>query len=226
MIIHCIRLVSYLNVQTQSVMSLIDKASGALGTTPLGLGLGAVSLAGQVFGAIKGAQEAKKNEEIINKEIEKNQADYDLNANRSFLETNAAKDVMKVNKENLVDERKAVAGRAAITGSSDEAVTAANTGVNKNYNDSVSRLAGMGTQYQDRRKQMYMNNRSRLFGQKMAVNAQKAEGASNLVANAGDLFGTLAFTSGMDGKKVQARSDNSPLMEIPKIAAKKVTLNP
>ena len=164
--------------------------------TAVGMGL---SVAGQIFGAIKGAKEAKNSQNLLNKRQEENQADYNNSANKSFLETNAAKDAVKVSNEATIDGQKAVAGRAAITGASDEAIVAGNSEVNKNSNDSISRIAAAGTQYQDNQKRMYLSRKDSLDNQQMGINAQKAEGAANLMGNASDMLSSVTFGSGMKG---------------------------
>lgn len=181
------------------VSKLLGAAGGASSMVPgIGTIAGAgLSIAGQVFGAIKGAKEAKKQQQLINKKQAENEADYNLNGQRSFLETNAAKDAVRSQNEALDDARKNVAGRSAITGASDEAVIASNTGVQKNYSDAISRLASAGTQYQQNEKRMYLARKDSLDSQQMQLNQQKADGAANLVGNAGDLMNSLPFTEGM-----------------------------
>lgn len=173
----------------------IEKVSGlasALG--PIGMG---VSIAGQIFGAVKGANEAEKNQALLNSKQEQNQAEFNNSANKSFLDTSAAKDAVKVQTEALQDNQKAVAGRAAITGASDEAVVAGNTGVQKNFNDGISRIAAAGTQYQDNQKRMYLARKDGLDNQQSQINEQKAESASNLSGNASDLLRGVTFAEGM-----------------------------
>lgn len=182
---------------------MASPTSGILGLTPLGAVTTGLSIAGQVFGAIKGAKEAKKNQALINSKQAENEADYNLNGQRSFLETNVAKDAVKTQNDALIDAQKNVAGRAAITGASDEAVVASNTGVQKNYSDAISRLAGAGTQYQNSQKRMYLARKDSLDSNQMQLNQQKADGAANLAGNAGDLMTGLAFSEGVTDKKKQ-----------------------
>jgi hypothetical protein len=193
--------VNYTHKTLQIMAGPLDAVSGALGLTPLGMGLGAVSMAGQIFGAVKAAKEQKKNQALLNTQVEQNQADYNNEANKSFLDTNVAKDAVRQANENLVDDRKAVAGRAAITGASDEANVAGQSNVTKNYNDSVSRIASLGTNYQDRAKSRFQANRMALQQQQAALNQQKADGAANLAGNAGDLLGTVTMGAGMNSPK-------------------------
>lgn len=155
----------------------------------ISVGTAAVGLAGSVFGAIQSGQAAKANQKIINTQLGEARTD----ANRSFLDTATAKDAVRQANENLVDTRKNVAGRAAITGASDEAAVASNSAVTKGYNDHISRLAGMGTQYQQRGKDRVNS----LLGVQMGINSQKGESASAMGANALNLAGTVAMSSGM-----------------------------
>ena len=162
----------------------------------VGVGTAAVGLAGSVFGAIKSGEAAKANQKIIDGQL----AEARTDANRSFLDTATAKDAMKQANEGLVDARKNVAGRAAITGASDEASVASNTAVGKNYNGVVSRLAGMGTQYQRQNKDRV----NALLGGQMAINSGQGESASAVGANAMALGSTIAMSSGMKGTKTDS----------------------
>ena len=156
-------------------------------------GLG-ISAGAKVFSAIKAGKAAKANQKILDGQI----AEAKTDANKSFLDTSAAKDAVKVANENLVDERKNVAGRGAITGASDEAIVASQSNVSKNHNATISRLAGMGTEYQERAKSR-LNN---LAGMQMGVNQAKADSAANLSDAAGDLASTAAMGIGGIKSKV------------------------
>lgn len=181
-------------------MSLLNAVSGALGVTSSGLATTGLSVAGQIFGAVKGAKENKKNQNLINSQIEENEADNNNTVNKSFLETNAAKDSVRMANENLIDNQKRVEGNAAITGASDEAKVAGQSNVNKNYNDTMSNIASNATQYQENNKRMYQARKGQLNNLQMQFNAQKAENASNLAGNASDLLGSLTFREGMKDK--------------------------
>ena len=189
---------------------ILNAVKGATGLTPVGMGSSAVSLAGQAFGMARAAREQKKNQALLNAQIEQNKADYDNEANKSFLETNVAKDAVKAANENLIDNQKQVSGNAAITGASDEAKVAGQSAATKNYNDSVSRIAAMGTGVAERAKARFQANRMALQGQQAALNQQKADGAANLADNAGDLLGTVTMGAGMDAGKPTASAGGVP----------------
>lgn len=184
-------------------VSKILGASGSVASMVPGVGtaIGAgLSIAGQIFGAVKGAKENEKNQNLINSQMEENEADKNNAVNKSFLETNAAKDSVRMANQNLVDNQKRVEGNAAITGASDEAKVAQQSNVNKNYNDTMSGIASNATQYQENNKRMYQARKGQLNQLQMQFNAQKAENASNLAGNASDLLGSLTFGEGMKDK--------------------------
>lgn len=173
---------------------LLDAAGGLTKAIPfVGMGL---SAAGQIFGAIKGAKEKKKNQELLDKNQAENKASYDLKANQSFLDTNVAKAEVTQAKDDLVDERKNVAGRAAVTGGSDESVVANNSRVSKNYNNRLANLSGMATGYQQNQEANYRNTKANLDNQQMSLNQQSADSAANLVENASGLASTAALGIG------------------------------
>lgn len=163
-----------------------------------------VSLAGKAFSAYKGGQANKANQKILDSQLAENQAEYDNEGKKSFLETNAAKDITKQMNEGLEDSQKANASRAAITGASDEAKVAANTGANKTFVDGISRLAANATQYQNQQKAIYRQGKSALLNAQMGINNQKAQSAANLGDNAGDLASTVATGLGTGGDNLSS----------------------
>jgi ABC-type Na+ efflux pump permease subunit len=167
----------------------------------------AVSIGSQIFGAVKKAKAAKANKKLLDSQIAESKADE----NRNYLDTNEAKSVIKQAEQNQVEQAKNIEGRAAITGASDEAKVAGRTGVLKNYNDTLSKLSGYGTQYSQSAK-----NRTRSFvGAQMDINNQKAEGAAALMDNASALAGTAAMKFGGKGISMKAdKAQNAPPGEV------------
>jgi hypothetical protein len=163
------------------------------------LGVGAAS---SIFSAIKSAKANKEKQRYIDKTSAENKAEFDNNANKDFLQTNVAKDAVKQQTEALEDDRKAVAGRAAITGASDEAKLAGNTSSYKTYQDGLSRLAGMGTNYQNQQKAIYLGQKAQTDQQNLNMIDDKAESAAALASNAGDMAAGAASLYGMNGSKV------------------------
>lgn len=167
------------------------------GASPVGLGL---SVASQIFGAIKGGQANKANERMINEQIDKNQARYGLESSRDYMDTNYAQNVIKQYRESLQRSQKDTAGRAAVTGGSDEAQLAANSNAQQNFNQGMGNLAAQGEGVQMQKEQQFLQQQAALNSQMQAINQGKAANAANLVANGADLMNTMAFNS-MFGKQ-------------------------
>lgn len=184
------------------ISKMLGTAGGMASMVPgIGTAIGAgLSVASTIFGAIKGAKANKANEQALNKQYEENAAFYGNNAKRDYLQTNAAQSVVQQYKQNLLNNQKNIAGRGAITGASDEALVASNTGAQQNYNNAIANVAGQGVNYQLGNERMFRANLDQLNQRRMMINQQKADNAANLVGNAGDLFNTMAFASAMKNR--------------------------
>lgn len=160
-----------------------------------------VSLAGKAFGAWKGGQANKANQKLVTQERERNDAEYNNNAKQDFLNTNVAKGIVTEMKNANTDQQKAVAGRGVITGASDEANVAGQTGVHRNFTEGLSRLAGNATAWQNQQLAMNRSGRSILNQQQIGINNNRADSAANLVDNAGQLVTSIGGTAMLKGPK-------------------------
>lgn len=185
-------------------MSILNTALSLAGKIPSPLTTG-LSVGAQIFGAIKGGQANKATQALQNKNVEANEAYYNNNAQKSFLDTNVAKDQVKEINQQAQTARKAIAGRSAIAGASDEANLAANTNATNATNNAMSDLAGKATQFQNQQRREYMYEKDRLDANQQNINNARAENSANLVANAGDLFRTVTF--GAKGKVAPTPTD-------------------
>ena len=161
--------------------------------------VGGVAAAGKIFGAIKGGQANRASQALLNKQQEENKAAYNNNANKDFLQTNVAKDAVKEMNQANEDNTKAVAGRGAITGASDEALVAGNSANHQTFQNGLSKLAAQGTAYQNQQEAMFRGQKATLDNQQMDINNSKAQNAANLGDAAGQLAGTVAGVAGMKG---------------------------
>jgi lipopolysaccharide export LptBFGC system permease protein LptF len=168
-----------------------------------------VSAATAIYGGIKSAKAAKDKQKLLDKQQEENSAEFNNSASKSFLDTAAAKDVVKQLDQTTEDDRKAVAGRAVVTGASDEARLAGNDSVRKNYTEGLSRIAGQGTNYQTQQKAMYLGQKNNLNNQEMGIIDDKAQNAANMASNAGSSLSGLAMSSGLNdpSKKIKANAE-------------------
>ncbi len=182
---------------------------GILSANPIGAGLGALGVGASIFGAIKSGQANRANEKLLEGQIQENEAFFNNNSN--YLETNAAKGVLETARKRLKENNQIVDNTAAVTGGTAEAAIAAKTANNENYSDTVRNLAEVGTRYELQNQGQYRNNLSRLMATKMQLNQQKADNASNLAGNAGDLFSTASSLQGFqDLPQEQFLAGNNP----------------
>ena len=152
-----------------------------------------VSVAGSIFGAIQSSRAQKAQQAILDQQLAQRKTDE----NRNFMDSTAGKEAQTAAHENLVDQQKNVAGRAAITGASDASVVASNSAAARGYGDTLAKIAGLGTSYQQQAKDRTMT----IQNKQMALDQQKAESSANLAANAGQLVGSAVMASGMTSPK-------------------------
>ena len=165
---------------------------------PVTAGLGVASLAGQIFGGLYGGKQMTAAENLLKKQLEENEAFYNLNVNRDFLETNVAKGLMERLRKDLEKATKTVESKGEATGATAEEKIAEKSDLQESYNENVSRLAEGATQYQQGQEAMYRGEKGRLAGQQMALNQQRAEQAGNLGSNAADLMTAGATLTGFE----------------------------
>jgi hypothetical protein len=165
---------------------------------PVAAGLGVASLASQIYGGIKGAQANKATQDLLNKQIEENEAFYNRNVNRDFLETNVAKGMFERLRKDLEKATKTVESKGEATGATAEEKIAEKSDLQENYNENVSRLAEGATQYQQGQEAMYRGEKGRLTDQQMVLNQQRAEQAANLASNAANAMSSGASLTGFE----------------------------
>jgi predicted phage tail protein len=161
---------------------------------PLSLGLGAVGLASKLYGGIKSAQANKEAQAQLDKQFEQNEAFYNNRVNKNFLETNAAKGVVEQLRKNFQNQTKQIDSKTAVTGGTAESNIAAKTAATEQVNDGLNQVAQQGTGYQLAAEGQYKNTQSDLYRQRMALNREKSQNASNIMGAGGELLGTAAKT--------------------------------
>jgi len=165
---------------------------------PITIGLGVASLASQIYGGIKGGQANRATQDLLNKQMEENEAFYNLNVNRDFLETNVAKGISERLRKDLEKATKTIESKGETIGATAEEKIAEKSDLQESYNENISRLAEGATQYQQGQEAMYRSEKGRLVDQQMALNQQRAEQAANLAANAGSVMSTGATLTGFE----------------------------
>ena len=155
----------------------------------------AIGLAGQIYGAVKGAQDNKRNDALLRSQNEENESFYNNNVNRDFLETNAAKGMTERLDKNLRDSNKVIDSNAAVTGGTAEASIAAKSKNQENYGNTMSQIAEKATDFQQRGEAIYRGQKNNLVNAEMKINSDKAANAANLTNNAAGLVSASADLS-------------------------------
>lgn len=155
-------------------------------------GLAVAGLGGQVFSHLLGARQNRNAQNLLNKQREENEAFYNRNVNQDFLNTNAVKGMFEQLRKNVLDANRVTESKAVVTGATPEAEIAAKSRTQENYNDAVNQLAQQGTAYQQNQEAIFRGEKARLTDQQIALHQQKAENASNVAANAGDLISSAS----------------------------------
>lgn len=164
----------------------------------LSLGLGALGLASKLYGGIKSAQANKQAQGQLNQQFEENQAFYNNRVNRDFMETNNAKGVVEQLRKRYQDQSKMIDNKSEVTGGTAEANIAAKTATNEQLNDGLNQVAQQATGYQLAAEGQFKNTQSDLYRQRMELNQQKAQNATNLMGAGGELMGTAAKVYELD----------------------------
>jgi len=165
---------------------------------------GGVGLLGKIGGLFGSRKDNKKHEREFGNLIQgkKNEVAgiFDQQLNQDFLDTDVAKSAL--NRINETMQGSLQRNEGVMAGATDEAKIAGRTAVNKTYNESLSNLTGLGTQYRDSMRQQKMQAMMGLFGMEAQnmkdTHEQKQETWKNLMENsndagnnAGDLAGLL-----------------------------------
>lgn len=166
---------------------------------PISIGLAGVGLASSLLGASKAAKANKKAQQAVDAQIAENEAIYNNNVNRSFLDTAAAKGALEHIRRQYEKANDIADNKGVVTGASPEAVIAQKSANNEALNDVTSQIAEQGTAYQDSQTNQYRQTASQLAGAKIGLEQQKAQSGANLISNAGNLLGTAA-TLGLGAK--------------------------
>ena len=164
----------------------------ALSANPIGAGLTAVGLAGQIFSAFRGGKMQKENRQLLGNMKAENEAFYNNNVNQDFMKTNAAKGIFEQLRKRNLDANKLAESNVAATGGTAEAEIAMKGQNNEQYNDAVNNLGQNATQYQTNQEAMYRATNNQLNQQEMAMNEGEQESAANLASNSANLMDAAA----------------------------------
>lgn len=143
-----------------------------------------VSLGSQAFGS---AQSAQANNELRRKLLERSDNLNDVfnkDIKMDYMATPGVKNTLAAYAKGLKDIQKNTEGRAAMAGSSPEAVIAEREKGNENYGDFIRKVAGGQEAYKENKERVYQIRRDNMDNQIFASDQAKASQWDNFSKNA------------------------------------------
>lgn len=134
---------------------------------------GGISTRKQLGKIEKGLQEKKDN---LTKE-------YTQEKSTNFLDTDTARSTLALLRRQNQQQNEAMNNNAVKTGASDEAKVAMAAGLNRNYADAASQIAGMGTQYKQNLKNNYQAQVNAVDDSIRNIQLQKAKASSDMIGS-------------------------------------------
>jgi hypothetical protein len=163
----------------------------------VGTALTTLSAAGGLYGVLKSAQANKR----IDKHLAKRQrtlADwFDKEYNQNALDTTETQSALGMLRDRFKKQTDVNANTAAVTGASDESVTAAKQGMNDALAGTVSQIAGSGTQRKDSIRREFMDRDNHLQDQVANHLQNKANNWNQMQSNALQLASVGAMADSM-----------------------------
>lgn len=140
----------------------------------------AASAIGGTIGAIRASKQAKKATKMVEKQKADNDRWYQQESNTNFLDTAASKATLAQLREEGKRQQQAATNSLSKAGATAEERIAAASGINQNYASAASRLAGLGTQYQQQVRARYDNKNDNYTSQLANIAAGKASTAAQI----------------------------------------------
>jgi hypothetical protein len=157
----------------------------------LALSMGA-SLLGQGAGTIMSLRANKKQQRELARRQHVLGSWFNKEYNQDYLSGTEAKSALRNVMDNIRDQNKALAGRAAMTGASDEAQVASREQQGKTYAGFVNQLAARGAARRDSIRSEYMNRQDTLNQQQDQLSAQRQQTYANIASNAGNILSSAS----------------------------------
>ena len=152
------------------------------------IGAGA-ALGSAIYGGIKSAQAAKKQENNIKEQAARDAAWYERNYYQNYLDNSESKAAIKRVEDTMRRRNQEAQATAAVTGATPEQQVAQQSANNNVLSDTVDNLASRSDAQKNRADMINMNNQHNTTSQLNERQAQKEQGAAQFSANAGNIIG-------------------------------------
>ena len=175
----------------------------------IGAGLG---LASSIAGGIANRKARRKQEQMIDQQQRENQAWYDRTYNADPTKRADTVRLLTQMQEQIKNRNKAVKGRQAVMGGTDDSTTAVKEANNKTLADTTSQIVAANDARKDNIEQQYRERKNQLNNQQMGIEAEKAADTANAVAGVAGTAANIAASldSGAGKSKVARPKVSSP----------------
>lgn len=156
----------------------------------LGAIIGAgLSLASSIAGGISNRNARKRQERMLQEQLRENQAWYDRKYNEDPTKRADTVRLLTQMQEQIRDRNRAARGRQAVMGGTEDSTTAVKEANNKTIADTTSQIVAQNESRKDAIEQQYQQNKRNIQGQKMQLDAEKANDTASTIAG---IAGTAA----------------------------------
>lgn len=142
----------------------------------------ALKIGGSIFGGIKAAKEAKKQQRMLDNQKAQNEAWYNRRYNEDGTQRADAQRLLTQTQDRLRRQNQAAAGTAAVMGGSNEAVAAQKAANNAALADTVGTIAANADARKDNIEQQYMAKNDQLVQQNLNLSKQRAQNITQAVS--------------------------------------------
>ncbi len=147
------------------------------------IALAAISAGSSIAGMLGAGAARRKQRRMIERQAQENRNLFEQDYYKDFFDTEQARSTMKTLSDNLKKQGKRAENIGVVTGATPEATLARKEQAQNIYADAINRLGGYATQYKDRAKGRYLNQKANIDNQLVNMQAQTAQSWQNLAQN-------------------------------------------
>lgn len=159
-----------------------------------------LKVAGSIFGGIKAAKEAKKQQKMLDDQKAQNEAWYNRRYNEDGTQRADAQRLLTQTQDRLRSSNRAAAGTAAVMGGSTEAVAAQKAANNSVLADTVGTIAANADARKDNIEQQYMAKQDNLVQQNINLSQQRQNAITQAVSGVSSAADSLGGSNGIQDK--------------------------
>ncbi len=190
------------NFATLLIILNISNMWGAI----IGAGL---SLASSIAGGIANSNARKKQERMLARQQQENKAWFDRKYNEDPTKRADTVRLLTQMQEQIKNRNKAARGRQAVMGGTEDSTTAVKEANNKTLADTTAQIVAANESRKDSIEQQYQNNKNRIEGQQMQMEADKAGNTASTVAGVAGTAANIASALDSGESKNGSKTNNT-----------------